>query len=145
MSADKSPVFDSASAGSGPQSGSSRTFGLFFGALFGALGAWGVWRGTSWAWTAVGAGGVITALALAAPGVLRPANRAWFALGMMLARVVNPVVIGIMFFAVITPMGLLMRLVGKRPLSLHRDPASTTYWIARQPPGPAPESMRDQF
>ena len=45
----------------------------------------------------------------------------------------------------IVPIGLLMRLFGKDPLNLRFDPAATSYWIPREPPGPAPESMKNQF
>jgi len=50
-----------------------------------------------------------------------------------------------LFFLVVTPIGLLMRALGKDPLRLRFDHASGTYWIERRPPGPTPDSMRDQF
>ena len=68
-----------------------------------------------------------------------------FAAGMLMARIVNPLVIGLMFFVVITPIGLLMRAFGQRPLSLQYEPDAPTYWIERKPPGPPPESMGNQF
>jgi hypothetical protein len=51
----------------------------------------------------------------------------------------------LLFFSTITPIGLLMRLTGKDSLRLRRDPAAASYWIAREPPGPPPEGMRNQF
>lgn len=141
----KSPILDVAAVEAGPGPGSNRTFGLFFAGLFALAAAYGLWKGYAWAWLA---GALAAALAIAgalAPRVLARANRAWFGLGMLLARIVNPLVIGIMFFLVITPIGLLMRAAGKRPLSLRFDAASPSYWIERKPRGPAPESMRDQF
>jgi hypothetical protein len=50
-----------------------------------------------------------------------------------------------MFFVVITPMGLVMRAMGKDFLRLRLDPAARSYWIPREPPGPAPESLKNQF
>jgi hypothetical protein len=66
-------------------------------------------------------------------------------LGMLLHRIVSPIALGIMFFLVITPMGLLMRALGKDPLRLRLRPDEGSYWIDRRPPGPAPETMKDQF
>jgi hypothetical protein len=141
----KSPVFDVSTPGAAPGPGSDRTFGLFFAALFALLGGYALWTRHAWGWIAVAVAALLAVLAFTAPNALRPANRLWFALGMLLARIVNPIVIGIMFFAVITPIGLLMRVLGKRPLSLSFDRSAATYWTERKPRGPAPESMRDQF
>jgi hypothetical protein len=52
---------------------------------------------------------------------------------------------GILFFLVVAPIGLLMRLTGKRPLALEFDPPAKSYWIERSPPGPLPGSMKNQF
>jgi hypothetical protein len=65
--------------------------------------------------------------------------------GLLLGRFMNPIVTGLLFFLVITPMGVLMRIFGKRPLPLHFDPAAASYWIERRPPGPKPETMSQQF
>jgi hypothetical protein len=59
-------------------------------------------------------------------------------------RIVNPVVMGLLFYGTILPTGLVMRLRGRDLLRLKRDPNAETYWIARAP-GPRPETMRDQF
>jgi hypothetical protein len=58
---------------------------------------------------------------------------------------VSPVATGVLFYGVFTPIGLLMRALGKDPLRLARDPAAATYWISRDPPGPAPGSLDQQF
>ena len=64
---------------------------------------------------------------------------------MLLHKIVNPIVLGIMFLVFITPIALVLRLLGKKliPLTFERDKAS--YWIERTPPGPAPDSLRNQF
>ena len=80
-----------------------------------------------------------------APKLLAPFNRLWARFGLLLHRITSPLVLGIMFFAVITPMGWIMRALGKDLLRLKIDPAATSYWIARTPPGPTPESLKDQF
>ena len=53
--------------------------------------------------------------------------------------------LGLLFFATVTPMGLAMRALGKDPLRLRFEPELKSYWIERQPPGPAPETMKNQF
>ena len=60
-------------------------------------------------------------------------------------KVVNPLVMWLMFFAVITPFGLVRRLVRRDPLGLRREPKAASYWICRHPPGPAPETIERQF
>ena len=84
-------------------------------------------------------------VALGFPSILAPLNRLWLRFGLLLHRIVSPLVLGIMFFLVITPMGLLMRAFGKDLLRLKFDRAAASYWIERTPPGPPPESMADQF
>jgi len=66
-------------------------------------------------------------------------------LGILLGRIAAPVALAILFYGVFTPIGAVMRLAGKDPLRLKRDPGSPSYWLPRQPPGPAPDSLDQQF
>jgi len=84
-------------------------------------------------------------LAVVKPSALAPLNRLWTKLGLLLSRIVNPVVLGLLFLFAITPMALIMRLFGKDPLSLRFEPASQSYWIFRDPPAPHNSSMKNQF
>jgi hypothetical protein len=88
---------------------------------------------------------VFLAAALVFPSALGPLNRLWLKFGLLLHKIVSPVVLGIMFFLVITPIGLFLRARGKDPLRLKPNRQSKSYWIERVPPGPAPESIKDQF
>ena len=72
-------------------------------------------------------------------------NWLWFRFGLLLHSVVNPVIMGVVFYVAVLPTGLVMRALGKDLLRLKFEPDRDTYWIARQPPGPAPETMKDQF
>ena len=78
------------------------------------------------------------------PPLLNPLNRLWMKLGLLLHRIVNPIVMGLLFYGTIWPTGLVMRMRGRDLLRLKHEPDADTYWIAR-PPGPLPETMRDQF
>ncbi|MEY2953235.1 MAG: hypothetical protein RLZZ401_1322, partial [Pseudomonadota bacterium] len=84
---------------------------------------------------------VLTALA---PAALAPLNRAWFAFGLMLGRVVSPVTLGLMFFLLITPVALVARWCGRDELRLKKRQVAS-YWIDRAPGAVAAESFRHQF
>jgi len=124
---------------------SNRSFGFVFAAFFGLVGLLPLILGRSPRTWAFGLGGVFLLVALLVPSALAPFNRLWMRFGLLLHRVVSPIALGIMFFVVITPMGWLMRAMGKDLLRLRRDPHASSYWIERNPPGPAAETFKDQF
>jgi hypothetical protein len=102
---------------------------LTFAAVFAALGAISLWRGRGYgAWELALAVGFLTVAAFV-PGALGPLNRAWAWVGRALNRVVSPLLILVLFYGVVAPVGLAMRAVGKDPLRLRRDPHSSSYWI----------------
>lgn len=125
---------------------SNRSFGVVFAVVFSVVGLWPVvfGSGAPRRWALIVAA-VFALLAFLAPAVLDKPNRAWMKLGLLLGMIVSPIVLGLLFFTVFTPMGWVLRLMGKDPMRLHRDPAATTYWIERKPPGPPPESLNNQF
>jgi len=90
-------------------------------------------------------GGALLLLALAAPARLAVLNRVWLKLGAAMAKVVNPIVLMVLFSLVVAPMALVMRLVGKRPLRLDFDPDTDSYWIKREPSPVRGSTMRQQF
>jgi Saxitoxin biosynthesis operon protein SxtJ len=129
-----------------PTAGSSdRGFGLLFAALTGAMAALAVWKGRSsalgWAVVAVG----FFAVALAAPALLGPLNRGWRWLALQLSKLTTPLVMGLLFFVVIAPVGVMMRLTGKDPLRLRFERESPSYWLARPSQGDRQTSMTRQF
>jgi hypothetical protein len=76
---------------------------------------------------------------------LTPHNRAWMNFGELMCKVVSPLVLGAFFFAVCTPTGYVMRLFGRDAMCRRWDPAAPTYWVKREPPGPADDSFRNMF
>ena len=127
------------------KAGSDRGFGLVFAGFFGILAALSLWRGsTVWHYTLPVAVAFL-AVALTYPRLLGPLNRLWLKFGLLLYKVMNPIILGLLFFVTIMPIGLVMRAMGKDFLRLRLDPGAKSYWIDREPPGPPPQSMRNQF
>lgn len=129
----------------GVKQSSNRTFGVVFAIFFALVAVLPLVRHHAvriWALPLVA---VFLLAAVAAPKLLTPLNRAWTALGALLHAVVNPLVLGILFYVVFTPFGWVLRRMGKDFLRLRPAPGAPTYWIPRQPPGPSPESMSRQF
>jgi len=125
--------------------GSDRGFGLVLTVVFALIGAFKLWHGhaVGVVWCAVALAFLV--LAVARPKMLAPLNHLWLKLGLLLYKIVNPLVMALMFYLVILPIGLLMRLFRKDHLSLKYDPRASSYWIERRPPGPAPDTLRNQF
>jgi hypothetical protein len=65
--------------------------------------------------------------------------------GELLNRVVSPIVMGVIFFAVFTPVAIVMRLAGRDALARGYERAAPSYWKRREPPGPADDSFRNLF
>jgi hypothetical protein len=125
--------------------GSDRSFGLVMAGALATVSLLNGWHnGRIWPWTS-GIAALFLAASLLYPAVLNPLNRAWLKFGLLLHKVVNPLVMGLLFYGSVLPTGLVMRWLGKDPLRLKRDPRADSYWIVRRPPGPAPETMKDQF
>ena len=124
---------------------SDRSFGIVFLLVFLAVGIWMVSGGHSEGWLFLAGSVILFVVALARPSILGPLNRAWFKFGLLLSRVVNPFILGVVFFLVITPMAVFRRLLGKDSLHLKSNPCLESYWIDRNPPGPKPSSMTRQF
>jgi len=124
---------------------SDRSFCYTFaviGLLFAGISFWK--GGNLWPWLGGGAA-IFGAVGLLAPQLFAPLNRIWFKIGMLMHKVMTPLIMGLVFFAAITPIAMIMRLLGKRPLDLKYDPQASSYWVERKPPGPEPDSMTNQF
>lgn len=124
---------------------SDRGFGMVFAVVFAVAGLAPVrtHQPVKWGILAMSLGLLI--IALGRPVWLHYPNRAWIKLSMLIGRIVSPVTTGLLFLLVVTPMGLLMRLVRKDPLHLASEAGARSYWIERRPPGPPPQSISRQF
>jgi predicted membrane metal-binding protein len=123
---------------------SDRSFGFVFAAVFAIVGAWPLMRGETPRWGALAIAVVFALIAFTRPQILRPVNRAWQFIGLLLHRVMSPFVMLAIFFLCVTPIAVITRLRGKDVLSLKRRPDLSSYWITCDPP-PNAESMKHQF
>ena len=124
-----------------------RRFGALF-ALIAAVGA--AYLHLKHAQTLAAALLAVTALVLVLvtawrPQALRHPLRAWLAFGMLLGRIVSPVVLAIMYYLLIAPVAAIGRWTGRDELRLKRAAHLTSYWIDREAPGPTAESFHRQF
>lgn len=124
---------------------SDRSFGVVFAVVFFLIAAWPLLHGATPRWWALGVAAVFALLAGMRPTLLAGLNRLWIKLGVLLGKLVSPVALGVLFYGVLVPIGVMMRLAGKDPLRLKRDSDADSYWIPRKPPGPPPDSMTNQF
>ena len=124
---------------------SERSFAIVIAGALGLLMLLNWWHdGRGWPWLG-GVAVLFFAAGYICPAVLKPLNWLWFKFGLLLHSIVNHIVMALLFYAAVWPTGLIMRALGKDPLRLRREPERSSYWIARQPPGPEPETMKDQF
>jgi len=145
MSSNKN-THENLTAASDTKMGSEKSFGLTFTGVFVALGGWNLYTGAfDWGWGAMAVAAVFLLLALAAPKALKGPNLIWFRFGLLLHKIISPLVLGMLFFLTVTPTALVMRLLGKDLLHLRLNPNAKSYWIHRAPPGPEPKSMKQQF
>lgn len=125
--------------------GSDRSFGIVFTVFFAVVGCLPLISGGPVRIWALGVSGGFLVVALAIPKILHPLNVVWMKFAALLNSIVSPIVLGLLFFLTITPIGILMRMLGKDLLRLKQDKNAESYWIKRDPPGPPPESMTNQF
>lgn len=127
------------------KSGTERGFGFVFCTVFLIIAAWPLLNDGAIRLWAVIIAAVFFVCALAAPSLLKPLNRAWFRFGLLLGKIVAPIVMAILFFIVVTPFAVVMRLFGRKPLALKFEQSASSYWIKRDSDEAVESSMRNQF
>jgi hypothetical protein len=124
---------------------SNRSFGWTFTGIFVIAGVYGLWKGGAALPWLLPLAALTALVTLTRDTWLTPLNRAWMAFGLLLGRVVSPIVLGVIFYGVFTPVGWAMRLAGRDVMCRQFDPAAGSYWVKRDPPGPADDSYRNMF
>jgi hypothetical protein len=140
--------------------GSDRSFAITFAVVFGLIAAYFYFFGgpswmpdslqsASWypkTWMGLaGISGAFLVVGFTVPSILHPFNVVWMKFAMVLNMIVSPIVMGLLFFLTVTPMAILVRIMGKDLLRLRLEKDAKSYWIERDPPGPPPESIKNQF
>lgn len=121
-----------------------RKFGLTLGVAFLVIGALLLWRGKPLrADIAFALGALLAVAGLAAPTALGPVERAWMGLAHLISKVTTPIFMGVVYFIVITPLGLLRRAFGRRAAKGGDGPQS--FWVPHAPAADRRESMERQF
>ena len=122
---------------------SERSTGLLFAAVAVIIAV--LWRNSPTVlWVALDMAAILAAISLIVPALLKPLNILWFQFGLLLHRVVNPVVMLAIFAAVFVPAGAIMRL-WHDPLRSRRTRGASTYWIERKESADTKGSMTNQF
>ena len=124
---------------------SNQKFGWSFSVVFLILAIYGVWNfSTFWTSLLVVIGFIFAVLTVTVPSSLTILNKFWFKFGILMGKFVNPIILGFIFFVIITPIALFTRFLGRDVLRIKKLPVSS-YWIDRIPSGLDPESFKNQF
>lgn len=124
---------------------SDRGFGLVFAVVFMVLGVGPAMKGLPLRLWALALAVLLLIAALLYPRLLAPLNRVWARIGVLLGHVVSPVALAVLFYLVVVPTGLAMRVLGRAKMRSRFDRQTNSYWLPRRPPGPPPDSMTNQF
>lgn len=123
--------------------GSDRSFGLVIAVALAIVASAPLLRDESPRLPALAVAFAFAAIAILAPSRLARLNALWFSLGQTLNKIVNPIVMGALFFCVLTPIAFVFRLLARDLLALHFDETAESYWTRRDADGPG--DMRKQF
>lgn len=127
---------------------SNRSFGLTVGGILAAIGLYNwLWKGSPAGWVLLF---LLPGLALVIAGLLAPQslhllNTWWMRLALLMARIVNPVLMLLIFVAGFLPFALFMRLIKRDVLKRSFDRQAETYWVTRPPQTSSSDSMKNQF
>lgn len=120
-------------------------FGLFFSGVVSCIAVYYFWSANHKLGLLLGGAAlVIATFAIFSPCILHPFNELWMRVGTALSKIFNPISLGLIFFLIITPTAVILRLIGRDELGLKTKP-SKSYWIPRKTDKASPESLRRQF
>ncbi len=122
-----------------------RDFGLLMALVLAVVAGFRGWSGRADALYWLSASALFVMLALVWQAPLRPLAALWMAFAELLHRIVNPVLMALLFVLAVVPTGLLMKVFGRDPMRRRRQPDAATYWISRAGARETPGTMNDQF
>ena len=121
--------------------GSNRSFGAVFFVVFLLIGLWPILKGNEIRIWSIAISLIFLILGILNSKILTPFNKVWFRFGIFLGNFISPIIMGIVFFLVVTPTGLIMKLFRKDLINLRKN-NSSTYWIEKKD---IKSSMKNQF
>ena len=122
--------------------GSNRSFGIVFFIVFVLIATYPLLnQGEVRIWSLI-ISFLFLFLGLLNSKILTPLNKLWFRFGLFLGKIISPIIMGVIFFLVVTPIGLLMRFFGKDVLKLKLNKKKSSYWIEKDGPK---SKMKNQF
>ena len=121
---------------------SNKNFGIVFFLVFIIIGLWPLLENNEIRYWSIFTSLIFLLLGLLNSKILKPLNKLWFYFGILLGRMISPLVMGIIFYLIVTPIGLLMRLFRKDILNLKYNTNSRSYWIKKDGPK---SKMKNQF
>ena len=127
-----------------PKPASDKSFGLLVAFILFLLSIYFLYSGSSYFIHTSGLTALVTLISLTIPKLFAPINFIWFKLGLLLSRIVNPVVLGMMYFILIAPLAIILRLFGRDELRLHHKKGASK-WIIRDEQEIDPKSFRNQY
>ena len=111
---------------------SNKSFGIVFSIVFLIIAIWPLKNGNDIRIWSIIIAILFLSLGLINSRFLTPLNNIWLKFGELIGKIVSPIVMGIIYFLVITPIGLFMRIIGKDLIGLKLSKQKETYWIKRQ-------------
>ncbi len=121
--------------------GSNRSFGIVFFVVFLLIALYPLLKDSDLRIWSIVISFIFLALGLSNSNLLTPLNKLWFKFGLFLGKIISPLIMGFIFFAVVTPIGILMRILGKDLLNLKYN-KKKSYWIEKTGPK---SKMKNQF
>ena len=119
---------------------SNRSFGLVFCAIFLIISIWPLLDDKDIRIWSLIVSLIFLILGILNSNLLKPFNKIWFKFGIFLGKIVSPIIMGLVYFLVVTPTGFIMRFLGKDLLKLKKN-KNNTYWLAKN----YKSNMKDQF
>jgi hypothetical protein len=123
----------------------NRVFGLIFSGIFCVIGLFPLLFGDELRQWALIVAAAWALPALVYPAILAPLNRLWAKFGQVMHSVINPILMGLIFFLTVLPTGLILRLLGKDPMRRKFDTQAASYWILREQKSVTKDSFDNQF
>ena len=120
---------------------SNRNFGLVFFIVFMVIALWPLLNQSEIRYWSLSISLIFLLLGIMNSKLLTPLNKIWFKFGLLLGSIISPIIMGIVYFLIVTPTGFIMRVIGKDVLNLKKN-AKNSYWLEKNNKN---NNMKNQF